>query len=286
MRRAGSRRTVWRNAASFHSALACVLRDPLAAIAWRRIWRLSWRRAATADDVFLRALLQRPAARLARPAARWDEKLPGRTFANRQLRPGPSPVEQFFDAGAGGAGAQRCDATKPFRTQAAALAFRRSVISALETRARSLRRRRQGKVTSGLPPIVLAARRYSGDDAAAGQRGHSRGVIGARDGDRDRATPTHRLAGFLCCQCPSALTSRHSKSAPDAACGIVSIAAFAVATHRTEGFSGWARQAERNRSANFATWMQRLAVMANVRGDSGMVASDRHRCRRQRRWNA
>ncbi|MEZ5960165.1 MAG: hypothetical protein R3C30_07005 [Hyphomonadaceae bacterium] len=97
-----------------------------------------------------------PAARP--PAARYDNSLAVQLSIAGGLRPGPNPLTSASTL-ALVALARNEQAPQPQRAQAAALAFRRGVISAQE--ARTILAATPAEITSALPPIVVALRQVT-----------------------------------------------------------------------------------------------------------------------------
>jgi hypothetical protein len=92
------------------------------------------------------------------PAARYDNSLATQLSIAGQLRPGPNPLANASTL-ALVALARAENAPQPQRAQAAALAFRRGVLSAAETR--TILAATPAEITSALPPIVPALRQAS-----------------------------------------------------------------------------------------------------------------------------
>lgn len=92
------------------------------------------------------------------PAARYDNSLAVQLSIAGQLRPGPNPLANASTL-ALVALARNEQGPQPQRAQAAALAFRRGVISAAE--ARSILSETPAEITSALPPIGVALRQVS-----------------------------------------------------------------------------------------------------------------------------
>jgi hypothetical protein len=92
------------------------------------------------------------------PAARYDNSLAVQLSIAGQLRPGPNPLANSSTL-ALVALARNEQAPQPLRAQAAALAFRRGVISAQE--ARTILAATPAEITSALPPIVPALRQVT-----------------------------------------------------------------------------------------------------------------------------
>ncbi|MGE0742697.1 MAG: hypothetical protein AB7O98_15260 [Hyphomonadaceae bacterium] len=90
------------------------------------------------------------------PAARYDNSLAVQLSLTGQLRPGPNPLANSSTLALVTL-ARNDQAPHPQRAQAAALAFRRGVLSAEETR--TILRSTPAEVTSALPPLVTALRR-------------------------------------------------------------------------------------------------------------------------------
>jgi hypothetical protein len=89
------------------------------------------------------------------PIAHYDNSLSVQLSVAGQLRPGPNPLANSSTL-ALVAVARSEQAPQPQRAQAAALAFRRGVISAQE--ARTILAATPAEITSALPPIVTALR--------------------------------------------------------------------------------------------------------------------------------
>lgn len=92
------------------------------------------------------------------PAARYDNSLSVQLSIAGQLRPGPNPLANASTL-ALVALARSDQAPQPQRAQAAALAFRRGVISATE--ARTILAATPAEITSALPPIAVALRQVT-----------------------------------------------------------------------------------------------------------------------------
>lgn len=92
------------------------------------------------------------------PAARYDNSLAVQLSIAGQLRPGPNPLANSSTL-ALVALTRNDQSPQPQRAQAAALAFRRGVISAAETR--SILAATPAEITSALPPIAVALRQVT-----------------------------------------------------------------------------------------------------------------------------
>jgi hypothetical protein len=118
---------------------------------------LEFARAANAEDAWYTGAIAAaggaPGARP--PAARYDNSLAVQLSIAGSLRPGPNPLNNASSL-ALVALARAENAPQPQRAQAAALAFRRGVISAQE--ARTILRATPAEITSALPPIATALR--------------------------------------------------------------------------------------------------------------------------------
>lgn len=232
-------------------------------------------RAANAEDAWYTGAVAAaggaPGARP--PTARWDNSLAVQLSLAGQLRAGPNPLNNSSTLAL--VALARSDATpQPFRTQAAALAFRRGVISAQE--ARTIFAATPAEVTSGLPPIVLAARRVAAATPATGAADSPEGALARATAIADALRQSTAWPDFYAAARLFRADIATFQSAPDAAsAALFARAALAVGDGQNgQRLVASARQAGAT-EAQLAPLDAALAVMANVRGDSGTVAMHR-----------
>lgn len=229
-------------------------------------------RAATADDTWYSAAVSAvggaPPARP--PAARYDNSLSAQLSIAAQFRPGPNPLNNASTL-ALLALARNDAAPQPQRAQAAALAYRRGVLSAAETRTILLAT--PAEITSALPPIVSALRRVEAA-RAAGAAPDASLQAGAAIAEALRASTNpadfHAVASFFKADI-AALSA-----APDQAAAI-QFARAAIATGDVQlgqRLTASARQAG-VADATLAPLDAALAALAGARGEQGLRAIHR-----------
>ncbi|MGD9981958.1 MAG: hypothetical protein AB7H66_06815 [Hyphomonadaceae bacterium] len=197
------------------------------------------------------------------PAARYDNSLSAQLSLAGQLRPGPNPLANASTL-ALVALARAENAPQPQRAQAAALAFRRGVLSAAETR--TILAATPAEITSALPPIVAALRQVS---AAPGSLEAAAAIAGALR--QATAYPDFAAAARFFKDDIAAL-----QSAPDAASAVLFVRA-ALATGDAQlgqRLVASARQAGGDEAA-LAPLDMALIALAGARNEQGTLAMKR-----------
>jgi hypothetical protein len=194
------------------------------------------------------------------PAARYDNSLSTQLSLAGQLRPGPNPLANASTLSL--IALARSDAApQPVRAQAAALAFRRGVISASE--ARTVLRATPAEITSALPPIAAAMRQA---EAAPGSMAAASAISTVL---RQASAPADFAAASRFFQADVAAL----QTAPDQAAALIyARAALAVGdTELSQRLIQSARTAGVDETA-LAPLDLALAVLSNARGEDATVA--------------
>ena len=219
-------------------------------------------RASGAEDAWftsaIAAIAGAPSARA--PAARYENSLTTQISLAARLRPGPNPLNAASTL-ALVALARGDTAPQPQRVQAAALAYRRGALSAVETRAILLAT--PAEIASALPPIAVALRQVH---AAPGALPAATAIAEVL---RQAAAPADFTAAAYFFKDDIASLA----AAPDAGSALLFARAAIAAgdTALAERLSQSARQAGLD-SAVLAPLDAALAVMADVRGASAAAA--------------
>lgn len=197
------------------------------------------------------------------PAARYDNSLAVQLSIAGQLRPGPNPLANSSTL-ALVALARNEQAPQPQRAQAAALAFRRGVISAQE--ARTILAATPAEITSALPPIVVALRQVTATPGSIEAATAIAGVLRGATAYADFAAAARFFKADI-----AAL-----QSAPDAAAAVLFARAALAAGDGQLGqrLVASARQAGADEAA-LAPLDAALVALTGARNDQGSMAMQR-----------
>lgn len=234
---------------------------------------LEFARAANAEDPWYTGAVAAaggaPGARP--PAARYDNSLSAQLSIAANLRPGPNPLANSSTL-ALVALARNESAPQPQRAQAAALAFRRGVISVQE--ARTILAATPAEITSAVPPIVTALRRVQAAAASAtpGAAGSLEAATAIAEVLRQSSAPAdfNAAARFF------AADIAGLQAAPDQAGAVLFARAAVAAGDRqvAQRLIQSARQAGASEAA-LAPLDAAMAALAGARGEHGTVAMQR-----------
>ncbi|MBL8544990.1 MAG: hypothetical protein JNL81_00915 [Hyphomonadaceae bacterium] len=197
------------------------------------------------------------------PAARYDNSLAVQLSIAGQLRPGPNPLANSSTL-ALVALARNEQSPQPQRAQAAALAFRRGVISASE--ARTILAATPAEITSALPPVATALRRVTAAPGSIEAAGAIAGVLRQATAYADFAAAARFFKADI-----AAL-----QSAPDAASAVL-FARAALGTGDVQlgqRLVASARQAGGDEAA-LAPLDAALVALTGARNDQGSMAMQR-----------
>lgn len=207
------------------------------------------------------------------PAARYDNSLAVQLSIAGGLRPGPNPLANASTL-ALVALARNEQAPQPQRAQAAALAFRRGVLSAAETR--TILAATPAEITSALPPIVTALRRIQPLPTAAGPEAVSVVALENARAIADVLRQSTAYADFAAAARFFRADIAGLQSAPDAASAVLFARAALAAGDVQLGqrLVASARQAGGD-EATLAPLDAALVALTGARNDQGSMAMQR-----------
>lgn len=221
--------------------------------------------AASTDDAWYATVIAAVAgAAPARPpTAKYDNSLSTQLSLAANLRPGPNALANASTLALVTL-ARGDNAPQPQRAQAAALAFRRGVISAQE--ARTILHATPATVTTGLPPIATALRTVEASPGSIDAAGAIAAVLRAASAPADFAATARFFRGDI-----NAL-----QTAPDAAAALQFARAAIVNgdVQVAQRLTASARQAGVD-EATMGPLDAALAALVGVRNDAGTVALHR-----------
>ncbi len=207
------------------------------------------------------------------PAARYDNSLAVQLSIAGGLRPGPNPLANASTL-ALVALARNEQAPQPQRAQAAALAFRRGVLSAAETR--TILAATPAEITSALPPIATALRRIQPLPTAAGPEAVSVVALENARAIADVLRQSTAYADFAAAARFFRADIAGLQSAPDAASAVLFARAALAAGDVQLGqrLVASARQAGGD-EATLAPLDAALVALTGARNDQGSMAMQR-----------
>ena len=236
---------------------------------------LEFARAANAEDAWYTGAIGAaggaPGARP--PAARYDNSLSAQLSIAANLRPGPNPLAKSSTL-ALVALARNDAAPQPQRAQAAALAFRRGVISVQE--ARTILAATPAEITSALPPIVTALRRIQTPPTASGPEAVAVVSLENARAIADVLRQSTAPADFNAAARFFAADIAQLQAAPDQAGAVLFARAAVAAGDRqvAQRLIQSARQAGAD-EASLAPLDAAMAALVGARGEQGAVALQR-----------
>lgn len=207
------------------------------------------------------------------PAARYDNSLAVQLSIAGGLRPGPNPLANSSTL-ALVALARSEQAPQPQRAQAAALAFRRGVLSAAETR--TILAATPAEITSALPPIAVALRRIQPLPAGAAPEAVSAVALENARAIADVLRQSTAYADFAAASSFFRADIAGLQSAPDAASAVLFARAALAAGDVQLGqrLVASARQAGGDEAA-LAPLDAALVALTGARNDQGSMAMQR-----------